>query len=132
VAPGDGMRVVWAARVPPCALLGAPVFFFQAEDGIRARTVTGVQTCALPISSGRQKWKGPEKGPGPFYGGRGRAGTAPPVLMWHRSEERRVGERVEVSAGAGAGRKKSGERRAGGPRGGGVGSARAGGGAGGS
>src|SRR5699024_139208 len=83
VAPGDGMRVVWAARVPPCALLGAPVFFFQAEDGIRARTVTGVQTCALPMTSGRQKWKGPEKGPGPFYGGRGRAGTAPPVLMWH-------------------------------------------------
>src|SRR5207245_7859386 len=26
------------------------VFFFQAEDGIRAATVTGVQTCALPIS----------------------------------------------------------------------------------
>src|SRR5574343_1476162 len=25
------------------------VFFFQAEDGIRARDVTGVQTCALPI-----------------------------------------------------------------------------------
>src|SRR6266516_3102907 len=25
-------------------------FFFQAEDGIRDRTVTGVQTCALPIS----------------------------------------------------------------------------------
>src|SRR6266516_2005984 len=25
------------------------VFFFQAEDGIRDRTVTGVQTCALPI-----------------------------------------------------------------------------------
>src|SRR5207248_8387382 len=24
-------------------------FFFQAEDGIRGRTVTGVQTCALPI-----------------------------------------------------------------------------------
>src|SRR5437667_231385 len=24
-------------------------FFFQAEDGIRARDVTGVQTCALPI-----------------------------------------------------------------------------------
>src|SRR6266516_3647063 len=24
-------------------------FFFQAEDGIRDRTVTGVQTCALPI-----------------------------------------------------------------------------------
>src|SRR2546427_592520 len=26
------------------------VFFFQAEDGIRDLTVTGVQTCALPIS----------------------------------------------------------------------------------
>src|SRR5436305_9597778 len=26
-------------------------FFFQAEDGIRDADVTGVQTCALPISS---------------------------------------------------------------------------------
>ena len=26
------------------------VFFFQAEDGIRDLIVTGVQTCALPIS----------------------------------------------------------------------------------
>src|SRR6266705_4019052 len=25
------------------------ILFFQAEDGIRDRTVTGVQTCALPI-----------------------------------------------------------------------------------
>src|SRR5438094_3063585 len=31
---------------------GAP-FFFQAEDGIRDRTLTGVQTCALPISDCR-------------------------------------------------------------------------------
>src|SRR2546430_6129632 len=30
-------------------------FFFQAEDGIRDLTVTGVQTCALPISA----WAGP-------------------------------------------------------------------------
>src|SRR2546430_1057763 len=28
---------------------GRVVFFFQAEDGIRDLTVTGVQTCALPI-----------------------------------------------------------------------------------
>src|SRR3712207_8016649 len=28
------------------------VFFFQAEDGIRDIGVTGVQTCALPISAG--------------------------------------------------------------------------------
>src|SRR2546425_5706367 len=27
-------------------------FFFQAEDGIRDKLVTGVQTCALPISRG--------------------------------------------------------------------------------
>src|SRR5256886_8128482 len=30
---------------------GMIVFFFQAEDGIRDLTVTGVQTCALPIFS---------------------------------------------------------------------------------
>src|SRR5256886_4219116 len=28
---------------------GTPFYFFQAEDGIRYLTVTGVQTCALPI-----------------------------------------------------------------------------------
>src|SRR5256886_7955606 len=28
---------------------GLVFFFFQAEDGIRDLTVTGVQTCALPI-----------------------------------------------------------------------------------
>src|SRR5437868_10076911 len=33
-------------------LLGFVLFFFQAEDGIRDRNVTGVQTCALPICSG--------------------------------------------------------------------------------
>src|SRR2546427_3193017 len=30
-------------------MIGFFVFFFQAEDGIRDLTVTGVQTCALPI-----------------------------------------------------------------------------------
>src|SRR5256885_6975482 len=30
------------------------VFFFQAEDGIRDYKVTGVQTCALPISRTKQ------------------------------------------------------------------------------
>src|SRR5262249_59402709 len=30
------------------------VFFFQAEDGIRDWSVTGVQTCALPI------WRAPQ------------------------------------------------------------------------
>src|SRR2546427_4269346 len=33
-------------------------FFFQAEDGIRDLTVTGVQTCALPISHRRNDRRG--------------------------------------------------------------------------
>src|SRR2546430_5751511 len=41
-------------------------FFFQAEDGIRDLTVTGVQTCALPISrrkSGRARAAAPARLP---------------------------------------------------------------------
>src|SRR5437763_9219680 len=42
------------ALFAPCIRSGAKVctsvFFFQAEDGIRDTSVTGVQTCALPIS----------------------------------------------------------------------------------
>src|SRR5256885_10905995 len=34
----------------PCGDCVSSVFFFQAEDGIRDYKVTGVQTCALPIS----------------------------------------------------------------------------------
>src|SRR5690606_36642779 len=33
-------------------------FFFQAEDGIRVFHVTGVQTCALPISSAAKSTEG--------------------------------------------------------------------------
>src|SRR5207248_8214280 len=39
-------KVIW--REPQKLIFS--FFFFQAEDGIRDRTVTGVQTCALPIS----------------------------------------------------------------------------------
>src|SRR5437016_14401639 len=35
-------------------LYGVVFFFFQAEDGIRDWSVTGVQTCALPIWAQRQ------------------------------------------------------------------------------
>src|SRR5277367_3046838 len=38
-----------SVSIAPLATLKTP-FFFQAEDGIRDRDVTGVQTCALPIS----------------------------------------------------------------------------------
>src|SRR3989475_3128268 len=35
---------------PPHPISSPVVFFLQAEDGIRDLTVTGVQTCVLPIS----------------------------------------------------------------------------------
>src|SRR5260221_11651560 len=47
-------------------------FFFQAEDGIRYHCVTGVQTCALPISQPRL---GKDPGP-PGDGPRGPSATA--------------------------------------------------------
>src|SRR3712207_7531027 len=37
------------------------IFFFQAEDGIRDIGVTGVQTCALPISSASPSMSEPER-----------------------------------------------------------------------
>src|SRR2546430_3137270 len=56
-------------KIPPTSDLTLPrlfqyvvlVFFFQAEDGIRDLTVTGVQTCALPISP--FQWIDPSKIP---------------------------------------------------------------------
>src|SRR6266702_2585513 len=46
-APGSERPV--ARQLALCDRL---LFFFQAEDGIRGGHVTGVQTCALPISGG--------------------------------------------------------------------------------
>src|SRR3989475_623070 len=45
--PPEGGASLWTAIL--CRVLF--FFFFQAEDGIRDLTVTGVQTCALPICS---------------------------------------------------------------------------------
>src|SRR5437762_5872764 len=38
------------------------IFFFQAEDGIRDTSVTGVQTCALPISREVQRTRSDDDG----------------------------------------------------------------------
>src|SRR5688572_31146273 len=85
-------------------------FFFQAEDGIRDLTVTGVQTCALPIWASHLHGLGAlpvrvfllllstEGGvgatagdaPGPVPKGEGVRGEQRPE--WWRSEERRVGK----------------------------------------
>src|SRR5438552_15949837 len=60
-------------------------FFFQAEDGIRDDLVTGVQTCALPISRPVhpvETWQ-------PVVSASARGLD---FMMKHRSEERRVGK----------------------------------------
>src|SRR5688572_32004077 len=84
-------------------------FFFQAEDGIRDLTVTGVQTCALPISllslpvraelselqSGlREKSRDRDLGRGARNDrdGAGRADHERRRRCCPRSEERRVGK----------------------------------------
>src|SRR5699024_11928864 len=104
------------------------VFFFQAEDGIRDRNVTGVQTCALPILDLEML-----ADPNRFLAGGGRVLLARRgqeivgMVMLElqgdgvRSEERRVGEEGR----AGGGREHV---RGGGERGGGRGGRRVGGG----
>src|SRR4030066_637732 len=63
-------------------------FFFQAEDGIRDSSVTGVQTCALPIwrRSGRRK----EASVAVLIA------SGAPLDQFVRSEERRVGKGVDL------------------------------------
>src|SRR5688500_19073323 len=57
-------------------------FFFQAEDGIRDYKVTGVQTCALPISHCSRI----------ASRARSRDAATTSSIAWPRSEERRVGK----------------------------------------
>src|SRR5947208_9392896 len=70
-------------------------FFFQAEDGIRDDLVTGVQTCALPISRSPPP---AATGPAPaahLPAGPARCRTRRDIRRWmeiERSEERRVGK----------------------------------------
>src|SRR5690625_7583362 len=74
------------------------IFFFQAEDGIRDGHVTGVQTCALPISARRSCpasatspppcwWRDPTAAATPWWW---RSCCSAPSAS--RSEERRVGK----------------------------------------
>src|SRR5947209_20529529 len=69
-------------------LVVLPSFFFQAEDGIRDIGVTGVQTCALPISPRRAV---PARG-GVARGGGGGGAGGDRRGAGARSEERRVGK----------------------------------------
>src|SRR5437016_12917946 len=77
-------------------------FFFQAEDGIRGWSVTGVQTCALPIFAGCGEAGRTVPGNASAAGGGGgscdTSGTpsmGTDLVSRHgspRSEERRVGK----------------------------------------
>src|SRR5438046_5759275 len=64
-------------------------FFFQAEDGIRDWSVTGVQTCALPISALDQERHAPED---KTQGDRDQDDRRQRDGVELRSEERRVGK----------------------------------------
>src|SRR5215204_6876935 len=55
-------------------------FFFQAEDGIRDHCVTGVQTCALPISCGLRGWGCARGGAAPCPTARVRASRNSPLV----------------------------------------------------
>src|SRR5207302_7369175 len=65
-------------------------FFFQAEDGIRDFHVTGVQTCALPISSEQVRSTTTTSRRCRWRRGTGRRTTT--LRSGSRSEERRVGK----------------------------------------
>src|SRR5256886_4280704 len=59
---GAGRRTEVPAAGSTDAASYCSCFFFQAEDGIRDLTVTGVQTCALPICGMRNRYRSPGVG----------------------------------------------------------------------
>src|SRR5690625_5566963 len=70
----------------PLSICGVSSFFFQAEDGIRDGHVTGVQTCALPIS--RRLFVEPSL----FVPANKSSSVTRNLRTMKRSEERRVGK----------------------------------------
>src|SRR5438034_5800264 len=75
-------------------------FFFQAEDGIRDHCVTGVQTCALPISARHSAAEEADAGRRRLSWRRARPEfhlyPRHPAEARLRSEERRVGKSVDL------------------------------------
>src|SRR2546429_1962061 len=104
------------------------IFFFQAEDGIRDVAVTGVQTCALPISPDRRcRWRAePERcSPGTCAtptstirrtSARSRTWSGSLTSRWAGRSRRGIGRasgrgRGEISGGGGSFKKKKREER---------------------
>src|SRR6266436_8334899 len=86
------------ALVEFCGRAGKKHFFFQSEDVIRVVAVTGVQTCALPISIQRQLlalWLSMKNSAVPRFACRNR-----------RSEERRGGKERRLGRGVYENKKK--------------------------
>src|SRR2546430_7471958 len=67
-------------------------FFFQAEDGIRDLTVTGVQTCALPISGGTLNTTATSSPRTRLMSNDPNTAQGVTLMALSRSEERRVGK----------------------------------------
>src|SRR2546430_4399624 len=95
------------------------VFFFQAEDGIRDLTVTGVQTCALPIFEGLCRILVPNRSDSQQYlelprHAHHRAYRRPDQRA-HRSEDQRQEQslwpRVVVRSGPGQSRRTTEDRK---------------------
>src|SRR2546422_10450262 len=76
-------------------------FFFQAEDGIRDVAVTGVQTCALPIWYGAQRYssgrgRGASRGSGLAWCARRTGATRAVRRQRERQERRRAARRARA------------------------------------
>src|SRR5207245_6269658 len=105
VAVHVSVRTLWLRCSRVCCLVSRwcrLFFFFQAEDGIRDATVTGVQTCALPISRSFSPISSRKSEPS-------WASSNCPSL---RSEERRVGKECGSRRSAYHEKKKTGYKRA--------------------
>src|SRR5436189_5314144 len=69
------------------------IFFFQAEDGIRDTSVTGVQTCALPIFARPERLRQEhDDAQRRALAAAARAEQRQHLAALDRSEERRVGK----------------------------------------
>src|SRR2546425_4287486 len=84
-----GVSISWRAACR--ARTNSRFFFFQAEDGIRDKLVTGVQTCALPISCWPAEPGGPARpwgpgGPGGPGNPSGPGGPTAPSVTWKGRE----------------------------------------------
>src|SRR5437868_14568032 len=86
-------------------------FFFQAEDGIRDRNVTGVQTCALPI------WRRLRRGPRGARRGSDRGGQPCSTTRCRRGRQSRSDSSASSAKRRSGGRplanRRSEERRVG-------------------